>query len=1031
MSITSLHTPAEAAHESEHWTARYLKSIIFIIAALAAFGVYLVFTIPIAVFPATNFPRIVVGIDNGVMPIEQMQVTVTRPIEQAVNSVPGLDHVVSITSRGQAEVDLFFTWSVDMFRTLQYVNAAVAGIQPTLPPTATLTVNRLTFAAFPIIGYSLTSSSVSETRLWELATYNLKPQLNRLPGVSMVIIQGGQEPEFHIEPDPGKLVQSQITVPNLVDAFSKSNLIDSPGFIQQNHQLVLALVNGQATSVADIGNMIAKTTASGTPIHIKDVATVKPAVKPVYTIVTANSKPAVLLNIFRQPDSNTVAVADQVHNQMERLKRSLPPGVNVSTFYDQSELVSASIRSVRDAIVIGLILAATILVLFLRDWGTSIIAAMVIPATIAITFIALRLLGESFNLMTLGGLAAAVGLIIDDAIVVVENIVMHRDSGQTRSQAIRSALAEIRKPLVGSTVTPIVVFLPLVSITGVTGTFFRALAITVAVALLTSLALALTWTPALSHLLVRSRAKHSEETEAGAAGFMGRITRLYERLIKAALAHPFSLAALCCLLIVVSFFCYKALGSDLLPAMDEGGFVLDYLMPAGSALADTNRVLIGVENILHSIPEVDSTSRRTGLQLGLATVTEANTGDISVKLKSKRSRGVQEVIAEVRDKVNRAYPQLDTDFIQILQDQIGDLTSSPEPIQIKLFSENINLLKQWAPKVADAIKTIPAVKDLKNGIDNTVSGPAITFNVNQTAAARAGFTPQELELDTSAIMDGEPALIPIVMNGRAYKMRVRFPESTRASLESIRNTLLISGTGRVATLGSLASIQENPGQLEILRENLQRYVAVTARLEGMSLGTGVSLVQQKVAALHLPSAIRVVYGGLYAEQQRSFHDLLFVLGAAIILVFIVLLIEFGSFAAPFAILSSALLSTSGVFLALFVTGTTFNLSSFMGLIMVIGIVAKNGILLLDADQKYRAEGSTPRDAMIHAGERRLRPIMMTALAAIAGMIPLALALGAGSQMLQPLAIAVIGGIVASMLLSLIVTPTVHYLLARK
>jgi multidrug efflux pump subunit AcrB len=366
-----------------------------------------------------------------------------------------------------------------------------------------------------------------------------------------------------------------------------------------------------------------------------------------------------------------------------------------------------------------------------------------------------------------------------------------------------------------------------------------------------------------------------------------------------------------------------------------------------------------------------------------------------------------------------------------LQDQIGDLTSSPDPIQIKLFSENINLLKQWAPRVADAIKTIPAVKDLKDGIENTVSGPAITFTVDQTTAARAGFTPQEVELDSSAMIDGEPAIVPIVMNGRAYTMRVRFPPSVRASLETIRNTLLISGSGRVATLGSLATIQNNPGQLEILRENLQRYVAVTARLEGMSLGTGMRLVQQKVAALHVPSSIRIVYGGLYAEQQRSFRDLLFVLGAAIVLVFIVLLVEFGGFAAPVAILSSALLSTSGVFFALFITRTTFNLSSFMGLIMVIGIVAKNGILLLDADQRYRAEGSNPRDAMIHAGERRLRPIMMTALAAVAGMIPLALALGSGSQMLQPLAIAVIGGILASMLLSLIVTPTVHYLLARK
>jgi CzcA family heavy metal efflux pump len=1027
----TIERPPVAGHEAEHWTGRHLKSIIFIVVALVAFGVYLMFTIPIAVFPSTNFPRIIVGVDNGVMPIDQMQVTITRPIEEAVNSVPGLDHVISITSRGQAEVDLFFTWNVDMFRTLQYVNAAVASIQPLMPATSLVTVNRLTFAAFPIMGYSLTSSAVPQTRLWELATYDIKPQLNRLLGVSKIIVQGGQQPEFQIEPDPEKLIASQITIPNLVDAFSRSNLIDSPGFIERNHQLVLALVNGQARTAADIGNMVAKTTTSGTPVHIRDVATVRPSVKPVYTIVTANGHPAVLLNIFRQPDSNTVAVANEVHREIEQLKRSLPPGITISTFYDQSELVDSSIKSVRDAIIIGLILAATVLVLFLRDWGTSIVAGLVIPATIAITFIALRLLGESFNLMTLGGLAAAVGLVIDDAIVVVENIVMHRDAGQTRSQAIRSALSEIRTPLVGSTITPIVVFLPLISITGVTGTFFRALAITIAVALLTSLALALSWTPSLSYILVHSRAKREGTGEEIArTGFMGRVTRIYERLIRAALARPPALILACCALIVVSYFCYKALGSDLLPAMDEGGFILDYLMPAGASLADTNRVLTGVEDILRSIPEVESTSRRTGLQLGLATVTEANTGDISVKLKSHRSRGVDEVIAEVRERVNKRYPQLDTEFPQLLQDQIGDLTSSPDPVEIKLFSEDIGSLQQWAPKVAEAIKTIPAIKDLKNGIENTISGPAITFDIDQSVAARAGFTPQELEMDTTAIIDGEPSLVPIVMNGRAYTMRVRFPASTRASLDSIRNTLLISQSGRIATLGTLATVRMDPGQLEVLRQNLQRYVAVTARLEGMSLGSGIKLVQQKVAGLHLPPSIRVVYGGLYATQQQSFHELMFVLAAAIVLVFIVLLVEFGSFAAPVAILCSALLSTSGVFLALFITGTTFNLSSFMGLIMVVGIVAKNGILLLDADQKYRREGSTGRDAMIHAGERRLRPIMMTALAAVAGMIPLALAIGAGSQMLQPLAIAVIGGILASMLLSLIVTPTVHYWLAR-
>jgi CzcA family heavy metal efflux pump len=1033
MSI-SLSAPPEtqSAEETPHWTARYLKSVIFIIVALAAFGVYLALSIPIAIFPATNFPRIVVGIDNGVMPIDQMQVMVTRPIEEAVNSVPGLDRVVSITSRGSAEVDLFFTWNSDMFQTLQYVNAAVARVQPTLPATATITTNRLTFAAFPIMGYSMTSDSLPQTRLWELATYTMKPRLNRLAGVSTVVVQGGQEPEYLITPDPEKLVESQITIPSLLDAFTKTNMVDSPGFIERNHQLVLGLVNGQAQTSADIGGMVAKTTNSGSPVLIRDIAGVAQSVKPVFTLVTANGKPAVLLNIFRQPDSNTVTVADEVHRQITQLEKALPPDVKMESFYDQSLLVSDSIKSVRDAILIGLVLAAIILVLFLRDWGTSVVAGLVIPATIAVTLIVMRALGESFNLMTLGGLAAAVGLVIDDAIVVVENIIMHRDAGQTRSEAIRRALSEIRVPLVGSTITPIVVFLPLVSITGVTGTFFRALALTVGVALLTSLVLALSWTPALSYILIRSEHREAAgHSEVATTGIMGRVTRLYARAIESALAHPLILSVLALCLVGVSFLCYRSIGSDLLPAMDEGNFVLDYLMPAGASLDDTNRVLVGVEKILHSIPEVESTARRTGLQLGLATVTEPNTGDISVNLKRNRSRGVDEVIAEVREKVNERYPQLDTDFTQLLQDQIGDLTSSPDPIEIKMFSENIGLLQQWAPRVADAIKTISAVKDVKNGIEDTVSGPAVTFNVDQSVAARAGFTTQELELDASAIMDGEPATVPIVRNGRPYTVRVRFPAENRASLESISNTPLISTSGHTATLGSVASVSTDPGQLEVRRENLERYVAVTGRLEGMSLGTGVSLVQQKVAALHVPSAIRVEYGGLYAQQQQSFHDLLFVLAAAIVLVFIVLLVEFGGFAAPLAILSSAILSTSGVFLALLVTGTTFNLSSFMGLIMVVGIVAKNGILLLDADQRYRAEGLSAREAMIQAGERRLRPILMTAMATMAGMIPLALALGAGSQMLQPLAIAIIGGILASMVLSLIVTPVVHYALAHK
>jgi CzcA family heavy metal efflux pump len=1041
-----LGSASENGRASSYWFARHSQSVIFLILTLACLGVYLAFTIPISVFPETNFPRILIAVDNGVMPIDQMMVTVTRPVEEAVNSVPGLQQVRSITSRGSAEVDLFFNWNVDMFQTLQYVNAALSRVQPELPSTAKVEAHRMTFASFPILGYSLTSGVVPPTQLWEMATYEIKPRLNRLDGVSTVLVQGGQEPEFHIVPDATKLLAANITVNDILEAMRRTNLIDSPGLIEQNHRLVLGLVNGQVRDSSQIANAVIKTTPAGIPVRIGDVATVQPGVKPVYTIVNANGKPAILLNINRQPDSNTVQVANEVHAEIERIRKSLPPGVQILPFYDQSEIVSESIKSVRDAILIGLILASIILVVFLRDWGTSIVAGLVIPVTLAVTFIALKVLGQSFNLMTLGGLAAAVGLVIDDAIVVVENIVLHRDAGQSRLVAIQSALKEIRVPLVGSTITPIVVFLPLISITGVTGTFFRALAVTMAVSLLTSLALALTWTPNLSLYFIQAKEEKAEAgsqrseaqeirrlleiEEASLSGFFLKVISFHERWLRRALARPRWLALFSLALIVLSYICYRFSGSDLLPEMDEGGFVLDYIMPAGSSLAETNRVLSHIEQMLKETPEVESTSRRTGLQLGLAAVTEANTGDISVKLKAHRKRGIEDVIEEVRDKIKTQEPAIDVEFIQVLQDMIGDLTSAPEPIQIKLFSQDAKLLEAWAPKVADEIGKVGGVVDVLNGIENTISGPAVIFQVDPNVAARAGFTAEEVATDATAILEGEPAPTPIVANDRAYTLRVRFPASNRATLEAMSNTLLTSATGKTATFGSLATITRLPGQAEIRRENLQRDVAVTARLEGRDLGTAIADVQQAVRKLHVPSSIRVEYGGTYQEQQKSFRDLIFVLVLAVVLVFIVLLFEFRTFAAPISILASALLSTSGVFIALLITRTTFNISSFMGMIMVVGIVAKNGILLLDADQKFRAAGLSVEEAMLQASRRRLRPIVMTALAAVAGMLPLAFALGAGSQMLQPLAISVIGGILISMVLSLIITPAVHFYLSR-
>jgi multidrug efflux pump subunit AcrB len=1066
-------TPNEGKPESEkYWFAREHKSIIFLIVTLALVGVYWAFSIPIAVFPTTDFPRVLVGVDNGVMPIDQMLVTITRPIEEAVSGVEGIQDVQSITSRGSAEVDLYFSWKVDMFRTLQRVNAALARVETTLPATAQVHAERLEFSSFPILGFGLTSQTVSQQQLWEMATYDIKPRLAGLQGVSTIVIQGGEVPEYHVVPDPAKLRVTNLGISNILDAVDRSNIIESPGLLAQNHQLYLGLITGQAQNAQELANTFIKDTSDGTPITIGNIGSVETGFAPHYTIVTSNGKPAVLINVNRQRGSNTMQVASAVKNEMAQIEASMPPGVHVSTFYDQSWIVGQSIKSVRDAILIGLLLASAVLVLFLRDWGTSFIAGMVIPISLLVTFIVMKLLGESFDLMTLGGMAAAVGLIIDDAIVVLENVVLHREAGEGRFQAVSLTLSELSTALVGSTLTPIVVFVPLVAITGVTGVFFRAMAVTIGAALLTSLALALTWTPTLCLYLLRGKSAenspvHAElvdpppqdnstqaivaapelggdseisrmlqaEEEHLMKGTFGRVIRFYEHWFRRSLKFPIWVPVLAVVLIGVSYLCYQQIGSDLLPKMDEGSFIIDYVTPPGSSLQETDRMVRGILKIVDSVPEVASTSRRTGLQLGLAAVTEANTGDISVDLKTNRKRDVWQIMNEIRSKVTAAEPAVDVEFTQKLQDMIGDLTSAPQPIDIMMFNPDPKLLDDWAPRVADAIGKITAgsdhpVVDIDNGIDSTTSGPAISYRVDMAKAANAGFTPQDVANQATAMLDGVTAQQPMVVNDRPYPVRIRYPEEVRSSLSAMSNTVIVSPTGQTANLGSVATLTELPGQTEILQDNQQRYVAVTARLEGLDMGHAIADVQTALAKLNMPKSIRIAYGGLYKTQQQSFRDLTLVLVLAVIFVFLVLLFEFRNFSAPISILVSALLSTAGVFVALLVSGITFNLSSFMGLIMVIGIVAKNGILLLDANEKFRGAGFSSEEAIFQAGRRRLRPIVMTAIAAVVGMLPLALGIGSGSQMLQPLAVAVIGGLLIAMILSLFVTPTIYYYMTR-
>lgn len=722
------------------FAARHGLVIAFLCVALCLAGAYAALGMPSSIFPQTDFPRVVILIDNGVMPANEMMATITRPVEEAMKDIPGVRTVRSKTGRGSAEINVFFTWQTDMVQAELFVQGRLAVVQKALPATASSAVWRLTFAAFPVVGLSLTGPTHSLTELWETARYTIQPRLLRIPGVARTGIVGGRAPEYHVIVDPLRLQAVSLSLAQVTDALLRNNLIAPTGMLEEGYKLYLTVVDGRVHTIEDIENLTVSvsgnTPAAGAiqpiatgahPIRIKDFARVERTQEPVFNVVTANGVNAVLLNVYSQPDGSTLDIAKQLKQELESLKNALPPDMQATVFYDQSLLVGDSIQSVWEAIILGLILSIAILYVFLRNWGATLIAAIVIPATVLITLLALRVMGLGFNLMTLGGIAAAIGLIIDDAIVVVEAVHTKLLQGAERLIAVQQALAEIFRPLLASTLTPVVVFIPLAFLDGVAGSFFRALALTMVVSLLTSLVLAVTlipslaawWMPTGRHLYAQQATVRPEPVE----GLYQRFLKGYEKVLRSALKQAGKVLLGCVLILTLGVWLYGRLESEFLPFMDEGGFVLDYHSPWGTSLSETDRQLRQAEAILRAIPELESYSRRTGARLALG-ISQAHKGDFLVKLKSKRQRKTDEVVAELRKQLNTSVPGLHWEFAGILGDLIGDLTWSPRPIEIKLFSTDVEWLKQKAPQIETELGKIEGVVDTFDGLETT--GPSLT-----------------------------------------------------------------------------------------------------------------------------------------------------------------------------------------------------------------------------------------------------------------------------------------------------------------
>jgi CzcA family heavy metal efflux pump len=997
--------------------AVYLITLFLLVA-----GAMAAFSLPSNIYPELNFPRVVILAHSGDLAPDNMLLVVTRPLEETAATVLGVRRIRSKTIRGSSEISLLFNPNMDMQLALQLVQGRVAEARSLLPADAEVQVERVTPAVFPVLTLVLNGDVPAED-LRDKAFYILRPLISRIPGVGQVNVQGSDTREVSVIVDLQKALPHHLSLVEIADRLRGTNAMISVGRLQKDYLQYLVLVTNQYTSLDDVRKTVIITEGQS-PVRVGDIAEVREGVEDRRMLVTGNGRPAALINISRQIGGNIIDITSQIKQLTANLGNAIPRTLHLTVVYDLGEFVASAMANVRDAILIGAGLAIVILFVFLRELRTTLIASITLPLCVISTFFFLKFFGGTLNLMSLGGLAIAIGLIIDDAVVVIENIYRHLGQGESPQEAAERGTRELLGPVVGSTMTTLVVFLPLGLLQGVVGEFFRALCLTLGVSVLLSLVFAVTLVPLLCELFLRPSAY-----SAKAEKFIEPVHRLYERSVRWALGKRLLAALVAVATIGLAVFLYTRLGTGFLPEMDEGAFVLDYRTPTGTSLAETDRILRQMEARVAALPETAGFTRRTGAEFGLF-ATEQNTGDILVRLtpRSQRNRAIDEVITDLRGQITQNIPGVSIEFIQILQDMIGDLEGTPEPVEVKIFGDNMNVLEQAALDVGPKIEKIQGIVDFKT---MTKGNPEIVFHVDAAAAGRVGMTVEQVSQQVTAGLLGVTSTTFRVAD-HTIGIRVRFPDAFRFSYANVLQFPIITPTKQIVPLSSLARVEEARGANQLARENQRLMIALTARLENRDLGSTVKDVQNVMSGVTLPLGCTYEIGGQYESQQATFHDLLSVLGLALAAVFTVVVAQFRGFRAAAIILSAAPLSMLGVFGMLLITGTPLNVSSFMGIILMVGLVVKNGIILFEYVHKLWEEDKLPlHEALVQAGRIRVRPILMTTLATLFGLLPLALGLGSGAELQKPLALAVIGGLTLSTFITLLMMPVLYTFLETK
>jgi CzcA family heavy metal efflux pump len=999
--------------------AEQRRFVYLTVVLLSAAGIWAAFRLPSAIYPELTFSRITIVAQGTALGARQVLFGVTRPLEEAVSIVPGVTRVQSRSIRGGSEVNVTFAPNTDMAFALQQVQARVNQARSELPSGLDIQVERLTPSLFPVLSYNLEGGDPAT--LYDIARYQLRPLFSRVPGVGRVDVQGSAVREIEVVADPSRLAAQGMTYDDLASAIGQATSVKAVGRVPADYRQYLVVTAERARSADDIASIVV-----GRGLRVRDLASVRPGTEDRVRIIAGDGGPAALINVTRQLGANTLSIADSIAQLASSLRSALPSGVQLKPVYDQAGLVRDAVGSVRDAMLIGAALAVGVLLLFLRHLRITAISASAIPVTLAMTIFVMWLVGQTFNLMTLGAMAIAVGLVIDDAVVVTENIVRHMHLETDRATAIRVAVRELVWPVTTSTLTTVVVFLPLGLLQGVVGQFFHALSITLSIAVLGSLLLALSLIPLMSEHFLRAVDTEEASEATGVVARMGRaVDRFAERYAASlgqVLQRPRLVMGCAVALALSGYVTHRLIGTGFLPEIDEGAFVLDYFTPGGTALTETDRQLHLVERILATTPEITSTSRRTGAELGLF-ATQQNSGDIVARLapQSQRSRSIFEVMDELRGRITAAVPRLHIEFVQILSDVINDLAGAARPVEIKLFGADLGGLERYARQLAPNLEKISGLEDLFDGVSQPSAELAMT--VDQAEANRVGLTPDQVAASVSGALLGVPAG-EIRLEDRSIPVRVRAPDSVRFNAGQLAGLPVVAtSTGASTPLGALVRFQPLETRAELLRENQQQMVAMTGDVSGRSLGGVMGDVKRVLAQHPAPAGIRVELGGQYAGQQAAFKALLLVLTLAAASVVAVMVIQFQSFLEPLVVLLAAPLSFVGAMLLLLITGTVLNVSSFMGLILLVGLIVKNGIILLDFTRRRMSDGLALEPALREAARIRLRPILMTTLCTLFGLLPLALGFGAGSELQRPLALAVIGGLTLSTPITLYVVPT--------